>query len=260
MVGRPHQCSLTLALLNSSSSSSLFFQGTNISLYSEVNSSRNSLESSQQEDVLFIIYVFFPKCYFWFCLDVSSSTVQLITLLLFNIFKYYIQERNYIKKVLFLIKKFNSFQIFTSKSRIGNWSVDVGGSALFWPQGAGLQVQANLDRSEKIWLNGTLEGGCLKTAAGYMHRKLYFNQTVIKATEKTIAMTPQMTLCPAPGHCEDLSVMACMGTNHTLVLDVQTSENCSKSKSLGQVSAVTSDKKLILTVSGCLESLTAAEV
>lgn len=180
--------------------------------------------------------------------------------LLFNIFKYYIQERNYIKKVLFLIKKFNSFQIFTSKSRIGNWSVDVGGSALFWPQGAGLQVQANLDRSEKIWLNGTLEGGCLKTAAGYMHRKLYFNQTVIKATEKTIAMTPQMTLCPAPGHCEDLSVMACMGTNHTLVLDVQTSENCSKSKSLGQVSAVTSDKKLILTVSGCLESLTAAEV
>lgn len=54
---------------------------------------------------------------------------------------------------------------------IGNWSVEVGGSALQWPQGSGLQVQARLDRTEKIWLNGTAEGRCLQTTAGYLKGK-----------------------------------------------------------------------------------------
>ncbi|KAI4809707.1 hypothetical protein KUCAC02_018573, partial [Chaenocephalus aceratus] len=56
-----------------------------------------------------------------------------------------------------------------SKSRIGNWSVEVGGSVLSGPRGSGLQVQARLDGREKIWLNGTAEGPCLQSTAGYMN-------------------------------------------------------------------------------------------
>lgn len=32
-------------------------------------------------------------------------------------------------------------------------------------------MQARLDRREKIWLNGTVEGRCLQTTAGYMNGK-----------------------------------------------------------------------------------------
>lgn len=61
--------------------------------------------------------------------------------------------------------------VYTTQSRIGNWSVEVGGSALSWPRGSGLHVQVRLDRKDKIWLNGTIEGRCLHTAAGYMNGK-----------------------------------------------------------------------------------------
>lgn len=59
--------------------------------------------------------------------------------------------------------------VHTSKSRIGNWSVEVGGSALSGPGSSGLHVQATLDHREKVWLNGTLEGRCFHTTAGYMN-------------------------------------------------------------------------------------------
>ena len=59
----------------------------------------------------------------------------------------------------------------TSQSKIGNWSVEVGGSALSWPQGSSLQVQARLDGAERIWLNGTAEGRCLRTTAGHTNGK-----------------------------------------------------------------------------------------
>ncbi|XP_062259594.1 uncharacterized protein LOC133967908 [Platichthys flesus] len=147
VTGRPHQCSLTLSLINSSTT-----QGTNMSLYSE--------------------------------------------------------------------------------SKIGNWSVEVGGSALSWPQGSSLQVQASLDGAERIWLNGTAEGRCLQTTAGHTN---------------------------GPGLCEDVTVMACVGTNHSLMVDVQNRDSCSKSETLGRVSVGTANQKLILRASGCLESLTAVE-
>lgn len=60
---------------------------------------------------------------------------------------------------------------------MGNWSVEVGGSSLSGPRGSGVQVQARLDHREKIWLNGTIEGRCLRTTAGYMNGK----HTVIRA-------------------------------------------------------------------------------
>lgn len=50
-------------------------------------------------------------------------------------------------------------------------TLELGGNALLWPHGSGLQVQATLDHREKIWLNGTLEGRCLQTMAGYMNGK-----------------------------------------------------------------------------------------
>ncbi len=61
--------------------------------------------------------------------------------------------------------------VYTSQSRMGNWSVEVGGSALSWPRGSGFQLQARLDRREKIWLNGTVEGRCLQTTVGYVNSK-----------------------------------------------------------------------------------------
>ncbi|KAM6989140.1 uncharacterized protein LKV04_008860 [Tautogolabrus adspersus] len=121
---------------------------------------------------------------------------------------------------------------FFSESRIGNWSVEVGGSALTWPGGSGLQLQARLDRREKIWLNGSVEGRCLRTTAGYMN---------------------------GPGVSEDVTVTACVGKNHSLMLDVKEKDRSSKPQTLGRVSVGSANQKLMLRADGCLESLTAVE-
>ncbi|XP_035526364.1 uncharacterized protein LOC118334543 [Morone saxatilis] len=147
VTGRPHQCSLTFALTNSSTA-----QGSNMSLYSE--------------------------------------------------------------------------------SRMGNWSVEVAGSALSWPRGSGLHVQARLDRRERIWLNGTAKGRCLQTTAGYM------NGTNLN---------------------EAITVVACVGTNRSLVLDVQKRDGSSEPETLGSLSVGSTNQRLMLTARGCLESLTAVE-
>ncbi|XP_044075986.1 uncharacterized protein LOC122887130 [Siniperca chuatsi] len=119
-----------------------------------------------------------------------------------------------------------------SESRMGNWSVEVGGSALSWPRGSGLQVQARLDLREKIWLNGTVEGRCLQTTAGYMS---------------------------GPGLNEDVAVVACVGTNRSLTLEVQKRDGSSKPETLGSVFVGSANQRLMLRASGCLESLTAVE-
>ncbi|KAM7379044.1 hypothetical protein PAMP_004619 [Pampus punctatissimus] len=93
-------------------------------------------------------------------------------------------------------------------------------------------VQARLDRREKIWLNGTVEGKCLQTTAGYNN---------------------------GSGLNEDISVVACVGTNHGLMLDVQKRDSDNKPENLGSVSVGTTNQRLMLRASGCLESLTAAE-
>ncbi|XP_039999666.1 uncharacterized protein LOC120798939 [Xiphias gladius] len=92
--------------------------------------------------------------------------------------------------------------------------------------------EVRLDRKDKIWLNGTIEGRCLHTAAGYMN---------------------------GPGLCEDLTVVACVETNRSLMLDVQKRDGSGKSGTLGSVSVGTADQRLMLRASGCLESLTAVE-
>ena len=73
-------------------------------------------------------------------------------------------------------------------------------------------------------------------------------------------MINPLTSCPGPDLCEDVTVMACVGTNHSLMVDVQKRDSCSKSVTLGRVSVGTANQKLMLRASGCLESLTAVEV
>ncbi|KAK5918982.1 hypothetical protein CgunFtcFv8_022916 [Champsocephalus gunnari] len=120
-----------------------------------------------------------------------------------------------------------------SKSRIGNWSVEVGGSVLSGPRGSGLQVQARLDGREKIWLNGTAEGPCLQSTAGYMN---------------------------GPGVSEDVTVVACVGTNGSVTLDVQKRDSSiTDPETLGSVCLGAANQRLRLRAGGCLESLTAVE-
>lgn len=69
-----------------------------------------------------------------------------------------------------------------------------------------------------------------------------------------------LTSCPGPGLCEDLTVVACVETNRSLMLDVQKRDGSGKSGTLGSVSVGTADQRLMLRASGCLESLTAVEV
>ncbi len=59
---------------------------------------------------------------------------------------------------------------------------------------------------------------------------------------------------------EDVTVVACVGTNRSLMLDVQKRDSSSKTKTLGSLSVGSANQRLILRASGCLESLTAAEV
>ncbi|XP_041804885.1 uncharacterized protein LOC121614861 [Chelmon rostratus] len=93
------------------------------------------------------------------------------------------------------------------------------------------EVQARLDSSEKVWLNGTIEGRCLQTTAGYMN-----------------------------GLDEDVTVMACVGTNGSLMLDVQKGDGgSSKPETLGSMSVGSANHRLMLRASGCLGSLTAVE-
>ncbi|XP_068195919.1 uncharacterized protein [Antennarius striatus] len=55
---------------------------------------------------------------------------------------------------------------YALQSRTRSWSLEVEGSVLMGPRGSGVLVQAQLDDRQNVWLNGTLEGRCLQTAAG----------------------------------------------------------------------------------------------
>lgn len=49
--------------------------------------------------------------------------------------------------------------------------MEVGASVVSWPRGSGLLMHASLDHREKIWVNGSLEGRCLRSTAGYRKGK-----------------------------------------------------------------------------------------
>lgn len=70
-----------------------------------------------------------------------------------------------------LCKTLLTFVCNILKSRIANWSIEMGVSVVSWPQGSGLLMQTRLDRRQKIWMNGTLEGQCLRSTVGYTKGK-----------------------------------------------------------------------------------------
>ncbi|XP_041848721.1 uncharacterized protein LOC121644668 isoform X2 [Melanotaenia boesemani] len=115
-----------------------------------------------------------------------------------------------------------------SEYRMGNWSVELGGSAVSWTHGSGLQLQTTLDHREKIWLNGTLKGRCLQTTAD-------------------------------PTLSEDLSVAVCMEADHSFKMNVRRRDNSNKSETLGSLSVGAANQRLTLRARGCLQSLTSAE-
>ncbi|XP_017165348.1 uncharacterized protein LOC108167065 [Poecilia reticulata] len=119
-----------------------------------------------------------------------------------------------------------------TESVVGNWSLLLGSSGLSGPHRAGLQVHATLDRRHQVWVNGTLGGRCLRTAAGYMS---------------------------GPGLCEDISAAVCAGMNHSFKAEVQRRERCRETETLGSWSLKTANQRLMMSASGCWERLTAVE-
>ncbi|XP_028831417.1 uncharacterized protein LOC114787739 [Denticeps clupeoides] len=51
--------------------------------------------------------------------------------------------------------------------QVGSWGAEVGVSAGSFGRGPGVLLQARLERRERVWLLGSLEKRCLRTAAGY---------------------------------------------------------------------------------------------
>lgn len=60
--------------------------------------------------------------------------------------------------------------------------MEVGASVVSWPQSSGLLMHASLDRREKIWVNGSLEGRCLRSTAGYRKGKYPPRVPVVQAS------------------------------------------------------------------------------
>ncbi|XP_036072052.1 uncharacterized protein LOC112147563 isoform X1 [Oryzias melastigma] len=134
-----------------------------------------------------------------------------------------------------------TFALFNSSSvlgadvprftEMGNWSLRWEGGVLSQPLGSGLQIQVVLDHREKIWLNWTLEGQCLQTSAGYMS---------------------------GPGLSEDLTISMCVEAQRSLIINVKTQDDTSEP--LGHLFLGEADRKLVLRMSGSMDSLRAAEV
>ncbi|XP_031416008.1 uncharacterized protein LOC116218434 isoform X3 [Clupea harengus] len=51
--------------------------------------------------------------------------------------------------------------------QMGNWSLEVGGSAVSSGRGPGLRLQAKLDGAERVWVQGGMEKRCLRAGVGY---------------------------------------------------------------------------------------------
>ncbi|XP_057713493.1 uncharacterized protein LOC130929889 [Corythoichthys intestinalis] len=121
--------------------------------------------------------------------------------------------------------------LFT-ESRMGNWSVEVRGSALSRPRGPALLIHTRLDRREEIWLNATSSESCFRTAAGYKN---------------------------GSGPSEELSVLACLGKSSNLMLDVEKTIGGAQPETLASVSVGAASQRLTFAGRGCVESLTVIE-
>ncbi|KAJ3594613.1 hypothetical protein NHX12_003920 [Muraenolepis orangiensis] len=110
------------------------------------------------------------------------------------------------------------------ESKVGNWGVEVGGEALSSAQGPELHVRATLDRNETLWLRGSMEGKCLRTAAGFR-------------------------------------AAVCVGTTSSkLALEIQRRAGATGPEGLVAISVGTANQHLTLKAQGCFARLLATEL
>ncbi|XP_048844771.1 uncharacterized protein LOC125716487 [Brienomyrus brachyistius] len=116
--------------------------------------------------------------------------------------------------------------------QLGDGALELGGSVFSSRRGAGLLMQARLDRSDRLWLQGALEGRCLQTAAG-------FSDGASLDDELTIAL--------------------CLEGRRRSTLEVHRREGVAKRSRLASFSVRAANQSLTIGVQGCAESLQEAE-
>ncbi|KAM6948685.1 uncharacterized protein FYW47_016634 [Aplochiton taeniatus] len=116
----------------------------------------------------------------------------------------------------------------STESRLGNWSVEVAGSALSSPLGTGFHVQAQMDHSDRVWLRGALERPCLRATAGYGNVK---------------------------GADEQLTLAMCLEAQRRLTLEVLMRAGGAEPTTLAIVSVGSANQSLTVRAQGCAESL-----
>ncbi|KAB5579798.1 hypothetical protein PHYPO_G00199100 [Pangasianodon hypophthalmus] len=114
--------------------------------------------------------------------------------------------------------------------KIGNWSVELGGSVHSASRNSALQVQAKLDHSELVWLQTTLGKRCLQAAAGY-----------------------------DSDSSDDLRMTLCLEGNHWLTFKTQRGGNGIENETLALISMGLVDRGLVFRAKGCEACLAATE-
>ncbi|XP_049338919.1 uncharacterized protein LOC103023384 isoform X1 [Astyanax mexicanus] len=114
--------------------------------------------------------------------------------------------------------------------KLGNWSIELGGSGHSSVRSTGLQVQAKLDRSELFWLQTMMGKRCLQAAVGYN------------------------------GDLSDnLRTSLCMDGRHWLTFKAQREGSGIENETLALVSMGTANQSLIFQARGCEECLQGTE-
>ncbi|ROJ13809.1 hypothetical protein DPX16_19684 [Anabarilius grahami] len=114
--------------------------------------------------------------------------------------------------------------------QVGNWSMELACSSLSSGRNVGIQVHAKLDRSEMLWLQGTLGKNCLRAAAGY-------------DTDTS----------------DDIRVAFCSEGHHWFTLEAQRGGRGIENETLALISVGAANQSLLFQAKGCRECLWAAE-
>ncbi|XP_072544439.1 uncharacterized protein [Salminus brasiliensis] len=114
--------------------------------------------------------------------------------------------------------------------KLGNWSIELGGSGHSSGRSTGLQVQAKLDRTELFWLQALLGKRCLQAAVGY-----------------------------SGDSSDDLRTTLCFDGRHWLTAKVQREGSGIENETLALISMGTANQTLIFQARGCEECLQGTE-
>ncbi|KAI5612640.1 hypothetical protein C0J50_4372, partial [Silurus asotus] len=123
----------------------------------------------------------------------------------------------------------NHYSLLT-EWKIGNRSVELGGSIHSASRNTALQIQAKLDRSELVWLQTTLGKRCLQAATGY-----------------------------DGDSSDDLRMTLCVDGNHWLNFKTQRGGSGIENETLALVSMGALDHGLVFRAKGCEACLAATE-